>query len=121
MWAPESPASGAVSRSQLASLKLQGRDLPEAIGKGSGAMHDAHMERHQGISPTDVPQDGYPCPPCAPRHLRGPERGPRARLSSRVGARSARLDHEGGAPTPPQAVSALSSKLSRRSGRWPGD
>lgn len=121
MWAPESPASGAVSGSQLASLKLQGRDLPEAIGKGPGAMHDAHMERHQGSSPKGVPQDGDQRPPCAPRHLCSPERGPRARLSSRAGARSARLDQEGVAPTAPQAVSALSSKLPRRSGRWPGD
>lgn len=70
MWAPESPASGAVSESQLASLRLQGqRDLPEATEKGPGTLHDAHVERHKGIGPTDVPQDGYKCPPCPPPSL----------------------------------------------------
>lgn len=99
LWAPESLASGAVSGSQLASLKLQGqRDLPEAREKGPGPTWNAirvsvpRTSRRTGTSARR-----------APRHLCSPEDGPRARLASRVGARSARLDHEVGAPTPPQA------------------
>ena len=105
MWAPESPASGAVSGSQLASLKLQGQgDLPEDREKGPGP----HVERHKGIGPTDVPQDVNQCPLCPPPSLQ-PRTRPEGKtgLASRRQVRPAR-PRGGSADTAPGWLSARS-------------